>query len=249
MAGPFEDSLPSPPGLFPLPPRLILQRIRGAIAVAVPRHARLGDHIDVRIDAAILRIAVTDLEYPGRAARFVDEVVAIGVAGSEGGAISGMQHFFATVGDQRQLALKHPDQFVFMAVPVTLAGPGAGLDDGQIHAELSQTRVACEPLRRLVEARPVEGRRIVALGLHGYCGEGNLFGHKHNCTAQGQAAARAAGQIEALLERRNYSDFGPTQTSLRVSGTLPPAEQSGPHPYPGARAAPEASLVQCWTTD
>jgi hypothetical protein len=44
-----------------------------------------------------------------------------------------------------------------MAAPVTLAGPGTGLNDGQIHAELSQTRKPCEPLRRLVEARPVEG--------------------------------------------------------------------------------------------
>jgi hypothetical protein len=181
-------------------PRLFLQRIRGAITVAIARHARLGDHIDIRIDTAILRIAVTDLEYPGRTAGFIDEVVAIGVAGSERRTIAGTQHFLATVGDQRQIALEHPHQFVLMAVPVTLAGPGAGLDDGQIHAELSQTRIACEPLRRLIEARPVEGRRIVALGLNGYCSERNLFGHKHNYTAQGQTAARVAGQIEALPE-------------------------------------------------
>jgi hypothetical protein len=43
-----------------------------------------------------------------------------------------------------------------------------------------------------------------------------------------------------------------TQTSLSIhysfSITLQPAEQSGPHPYPGARGAPEASIVQCWRT-
>ena len=163
--------------------------------MAVARHARLCDHIDVRIDAAILRIAVTDLEYRGRPAGFVDEVVAIGVAGSEGGALSGTQHLVTTVGDQRQLPLEHPHQFVLMAVPMTLAGPSAGFDDGQIHPELSQTRMAREPLRRLIEARPVERRWIVALGLNGYCSERDLFGHKrnysvHNYTVQGQTGAR-----------------------------------------------------------
>jgi len=145
--------------------------------VPVARHARLGNHIDVRIDAAILAIAVADLEYPGRAAGFIDEVVAIGVAVSERGAISGPQHLLATVGDQRQLTLEHPHQFVLMAVPVTLAGPSAGFDDGQIHPELSQARMAREPLSTLVEARPVEGRRIIAPGLNGYSGHGDLFRH------------------------------------------------------------------------
>jgi len=76
--------------------------------VAVARHARLGDHIDVRIHTAILRIAVADLKYLSGAAGFIDEVVAIGVAASERGAISGPQHLVATVGDQRQLALELP---------------------------------------------------------------------------------------------------------------------------------------------
>jgi len=158
--------------------RLFLRRVRGAIAVAVAHRVRLADHIDVRVDAAILRIAVADLEYLSWAAGFIDEVVAIGITASERGAISGPQHFVATVRDQRQLALEHPHQFVLMAVPVTLAGPGAGFDDGQIHPELSQARMARDPLRRLVEARPVEGRRIVALGLNGYFGERDFSRHK-----------------------------------------------------------------------
>jgi hypothetical protein len=145
--------------------------------VPVAHHARLGDHIDVRIDAAILRIVSADLEYPGSAVGFIDEVVAIGVAASERGAISGLQHFLAAIGDQRQFALEHPHKFVLMAVPVTLAGPGAGFDDGQIHAELSQARMARQPLSGLCEAQPVEGRRIIAPGLNGYSGERDLFCH------------------------------------------------------------------------
>lgn len=158
--------------------------------MAVAYLARLGDHIDIRIDAAILRIVVSYLEYPGRAARLINEVVAVGVAGSEGGAISRAQHFLAVVCDQRQFALKHPHQFVLMAVPVTLAGPGAGLDHGQIHAELSQTRMACQPLRRLVEARSVEGRRIIALSLNGYLGERDLLCHKPSSLRRGDERCR-----------------------------------------------------------
>jgi hypothetical protein len=145
--------------------------------VLVPHHARLGDHIDIRINAAVLRIAVADLEYLGRAAGFIDQVVTIGVAASERGAVSGPQHFLATVGDQCQLALEHPHQFVLKGMPVTLAGPPAGFDDGQIHTELSQARMAREPLSGLVAAQPVEGRRIVALGLNGHSGERDLFCH------------------------------------------------------------------------
>jgi hypothetical protein len=182
--------------------RLFLQRIRGAIAMAVACHARLGDHIDVRIGAAILRIAVADLEYLGRAARLIDEVVAIGVAASEGGAISGPQHLLAAVGDQRQLALEHPHQFVLMAVPVTLARPGAGLDDGQIHAELSQARIAREPLRGLVEARPVEGRRIVALGLNGYRGEKDLFCHTPQSLRHRSVRRREPAAVQRVLAAR-----------------------------------------------
>jgi hypothetical protein len=81
--------------------RLFLQPVRGTIAVAVARHARLGDHIDVRIDATILRIAAPDLEYPRRAAGFIDEVVAIRVAASERGALSGPQHLVTTVGPSK----------------------------------------------------------------------------------------------------------------------------------------------------
>ena len=60
---------------------------------------------------------------------------------------------------------------------MTLAGPPARFDDGQVHAELSQTRVAREPLSGLVAAQQVEGRRIVALGLNGHSGEDDLFCH------------------------------------------------------------------------
>src|SRR4029077_15208518 len=126
----------------PAEPRLSLDRIGCPIPMAVARHARLGDHVDVRINAAVLWVGIADLEHLGRPARLVDQMVAIGVAPPEGGAVAGTQHLFAGVGDQRQLALQHPDEFVLVAVPVTLAGPGAWPDDGQVYSEQGQARVA-----------------------------------------------------------------------------------------------------------
>ena len=140
---------------------LFLLWVRDAIAMPVAHCARLGEHIDVGIDAAILRIAVADLQYPGGAAGFIDEVVTIGVTASECRAISAPQHFLASFGDQREFALEYPHQFVLMAMPVTLAGPGTRFDDGRIHPELSQARMASEPLSGLVKTRLLEGRRIV----------------------------------------------------------------------------------------
>ena len=52
----------------------------------------------------------------------------------ERGAVSGAQQFLAAVGHQGEFALHDPDEFL-LAVSVTLARPGAGLDNGEIHAE------------------------------------------------------------------------------------------------------------------
>jgi hypothetical protein len=43
-----------------------LRRIGLSIAVAVPGIARLGDHVDVGIDAALPRVGIADLRHRGR---------------------------------------------------------------------------------------------------------------------------------------------------------------------------------------
>jgi hypothetical protein len=49
-----------------------------------------------------------------------------------------------------------------MAVPMTLAGPSARLDDRHVHAESSQSRTSRQPLTRLSDARLIKGTRIGA---------------------------------------------------------------------------------------
>ena len=99
----------------------LLQRVWRAVAMEVGLDAGFGHHIDVGIDATVGGIGVAYLQDPGRAAGFVDQVVAVGVAGLEGGAFTGAQNLLAGVGDQGQLTLHHPDEFVVVTVPVTLA--------------------------------------------------------------------------------------------------------------------------------
>ena len=62
-----------------------------------------------------------------------------------------------------------------MAVPVTLAGPCALLDDGQFDAEQGQPRRPRQPLAGLTAARGVEGTRISAAGLRGHGGKVDLL--------------------------------------------------------------------------
>src|ERR1700730_10226436 len=54
-----------------------------------------------------------------------------------------------------------------MTVPVTLAGPSARLNNGQIDAEERQSCTARQPLTELPTAWGVEGVPIIAAGLRG----------------------------------------------------------------------------------
>jgi hypothetical protein len=108
-------------------------RIRRSIPVAVPPGA--GNHVNVRVRAQVLRVGIADLEHSGRPAGFVDQMMPIGIATPERGALPGAQCLFASIGNQCQLAIQNPDELVLMAMPVTLTGPGTWLDDGQVDAE------------------------------------------------------------------------------------------------------------------
>src|ERR1700677_588531 len=88
------------PGFSPI---LFLQGIPRSIAVGIP--LVVGDHIDVRVSAAVLRIGGADFEYSRRSARFVYQMMPIGIAPLESRAIPRAQSFFAGVGDQPQLAI------------------------------------------------------------------------------------------------------------------------------------------------
>src|SRR5882757_404525 len=83
----------------------------------------------------------------------------------ERGAVPGAQQLFATFSHQREFAFHDPDEFILVAVPMTLARPAAGLNDGEIHAEQGQTSMPRQALTGLQAAGQVEGVWIVAVGL------------------------------------------------------------------------------------
>jgi hypothetical protein len=85
--------------------------------------SRVGSQVNVRVRATVLPRRRANFEYSGRAMGFIDQMMAIGITAPERRAISHTQCFFAGVCNQRELTLKHPDEFLLMAVPVALAGP------------------------------------------------------------------------------------------------------------------------------
>src|ERR1035441_2023731 len=90
-------------------------------------------------------------------------------------AVPGAQQLLAIVSHQREFAFHDPDEFILVAVPVTLARPAAGLNDRQIHAEQAQTSMACQALAGLRAAGQVERVWIVAAGLARNRSEIHLF--------------------------------------------------------------------------
>jgi hypothetical protein len=79
------------------------------------------DHVDVGVNAAVLRIRIPDLEHPGRTCRFVNQMMSIFHATAERCAVPRSQQLFATAGHEREFTFQDPDEFIFVAVPVTLA--------------------------------------------------------------------------------------------------------------------------------
>jgi hypothetical protein len=139
--------------------------------IAVGVAPTISDHVDVRVCAAVLRVGRADFKYPSWSARFIHQVMAVGITTPERRAVAGAQCLLASVGDQRQFAFEHPDEFVLMAVPVTLTGLGSRLDNRQVDAELTQPCKARKPLAGLACAGLVEWARVRAAALRGHDGK------------------------------------------------------------------------------
>src|SRR5690606_26122271 len=121
-------------------------RIGGSVAAAITVLSLGGDHVDVGIVAGVLGgTARTDFQQHGLAITAVLDLVAVGDARLEAGAVAGAQQGFALVLDQHHLAVQHPDELVFRAMPVALAGPGPGGQAQQIDAELIQADRVAQP--------------------------------------------------------------------------------------------------------
>ena len=131
--------------------------------------------IDVRIIARVSsRMSTTDLEHDNLPIASVLQMMSIGVSCAEPCAVAGDQNLFARFGDENSLTLEHHEEFIFMTVPVTLAGPCAWRKTEQIDSELGETRGLSQPpppprLTRSVKrrriSRPMLCRRAVDLDL------------------------------------------------------------------------------------
>src|SRR5580698_424946 len=93
--------------------------VRSSVAVRIA--ASVGNHVDVRVRAAVLGVARANLEYPRGAGSSVDQVVAIGIAALECRTVPRTQGFLARLRNQDQLTLEHPHELVLTGVPMALA--------------------------------------------------------------------------------------------------------------------------------
>ena len=95
-------------------------------------------HVDIRIMAFVdvWLISADDEELAGQGGAVL-QMMAIGNAGGEAGDVAGGEQSLGIFFDQHRLTGQHYQHFVLMRVPVTLAGPGAGLEGHQIGTELT----------------------------------------------------------------------------------------------------------------
>src|SRR5207244_1847067 len=93
-----------------------------AVSVGIDRGfaACRRDHVDIRVKARIAGNAGSDLEDLRVAVRAVLETMAVAVAGSKPRCVARAQCFLTLVGHEHHFARKDIDEFVFVAVPMTL---------------------------------------------------------------------------------------------------------------------------------
>src|SRR5690606_35901990 len=119
-------------------------RIRGPVPMKIA--ARPEHHVDIRIVAAVAAGRPRpDLQQNGLNPRAVLDLVAVGHAGPEPGAVAGPQHRLPLILDQPHLAGDHPDELVLARVPVPLARPGPVGQAQQVDPELVQPDRVAQP--------------------------------------------------------------------------------------------------------
>ena len=90
--------------------------------------------------------------------------MAIALTGLEAGAIAGVEHGFASIGDEHDRAPDDIDELIFVSVPMALTGLGARAQLQQIDAELDKARGQPESTPGLVLAGFVERLGIARPG-------------------------------------------------------------------------------------
>src|ERR1700688_1769790 len=93
--------------------------------------------------------------------------MAVALCGLEARTISGPQCLLAVIRYQHDFSLQHVHEFIFVAVPVALAGPGPRCQTQQIDPELRQAGGLTETSPAAVAAGLIERGRVTRAGAFG----------------------------------------------------------------------------------
>src|SRR4030088_1310329 len=137
----------------------------GFAHIALVLAVALRPHVDVGIVGDLARRAAADLEIDGVAAAAVDQAMAVGDPGFPAGRVPRPQHGLAVVLDQHQLAFEHIDELILGLMPMALRGGGAGLETGQVDAELIEPDRIAQPLALAALDRAAKRLRIAGAGV------------------------------------------------------------------------------------
>jgi len=117
--------------------------------------------IDIRIVAFIaIEGRRTDLQHAGQLGGPILQVMAMGFARRERGAVPSAQDLLAVSADQHNLALDDIDELLGMGVPMVLARPRARLQLQEVDAELREAGRLRQAASQLVPAWHIEWRRV-----------------------------------------------------------------------------------------
>src|SRR5690606_17914161 len=130
-------------------------------AVSVRAH-----HVDVRARRDIVRIARAHFHIDGHSAGPVDQMMTIARVLGERRTFACAQNRLSIILDQRDLAFQHIDELVFVAVPVTLAGPAARRQRHEIDAEIAKPAGIAQTSARSRRTGLIERRRITRTLMH-----------------------------------------------------------------------------------
>ena len=126
-----------------------------------PLRALFDLQVNVWIERGVIRGAsAADFEHDSLASRAILQVMSVGDAGPEAGAIAAAQHLLAIVSDQRHLALEYEDKLILLRVPMTLARPGPRRQAQQVHAKLRQFSGVAQPSANPFPTWAIERRGV-----------------------------------------------------------------------------------------
>src|ERR1019366_8265247 len=176
--------------------------------------------------------AGADLEIDRVTAAAVDQLVRDAAAGLEAGGVARLEHGFAFVLDQHQLAFQHVDEFVFLLVPVPQRGGGARLDTRNIDAELRETHAVAQRLLVAAFMLGLKLGRIETAASHRHLGDVDLW-HEISQTRSMIVAVPMPMPMQSVISAVDRSRR--SNSSSAVPRIIAPVAPSG---WPIAMAPP-----------